>query len=102
VIGAARDGGSGAATGAAVGAGIGAAVGAVGGFFESKSATERQIIEELGGLYLGEKIARPGVPVSGFVFFPRATYTGVRVIAVERASGVAEEVYGQMVKLASD
>jgi hypothetical protein len=102
VIGAAQNGGSGAATGAAVGAGIGAAVGAVGGFFESKSATERQIIEELGGLYLGEKIARPGLPVSGFVFFPRDTYTGVRVIAVERTGGLAEEVYGPMVKPASD
>jgi hypothetical protein len=96
VIGAATNGGSGAGTGAAVGAGIGAAVGAVGGFFESKSETDHQIVSQLVGLYLCEKTAKPGIPVSGFVFFPEGEYMGVRVVAVERSNGHAEDVFGPM------
>jgi hypothetical protein len=102
VIGAAQNGGHGAGTGAAVGAGIGAAVGAVGGFFSTKSETEAQIVEQLGGLYLGEKNAKPGIPVSGFVFFPEGRYAGVQVIAVERPNGTVEEVYGPMVQPATN
>jgi hypothetical protein len=97
VIGAAKGGGSGAGTGAAVGAGIGAAVGAVGGFYESKTATDREILDQLGGLYLGEKTSKPGLPVSGFVFFPEGRYAGIRVLAVERTSGGVRDVFGPMV-----
>jgi hypothetical protein len=102
VIGAAQDGGHGAGVGAAVGAGIGAVVGAVGGFYSSKSETEAQIIEQLGGLYLGEKNAQPGIPVSGFVFFPEGRYAGVQVIAVGRPDGEVEEVFGPMVRPATN
>jgi hypothetical protein len=101
-IGAAQGGGRDAATGAAVGAGIGAVVGAVGGFYSSKSETEAQIIEQLGGLYLGEKNAKPGIPVSGFVFFPEGRYAGVQVIAVERPRGTVQEVFGPMVRPAAN
>ena len=96
IIGAAHGGGS-AGTGAAVGAGIGIAVGAIGGYYESKTETERQIIDQLGGLYLGEKMSKPGIPVSGFVFFPEGEYIGVRVIAIDKRTGIPLEVYGGMV-----
>jgi len=102
VIGAAEAGGRGAGTGAAVGAGIGAAVGAVGGFYTSKTETEREILDQLGGLYLGEKTARPGIPVSGFVFFPEGQYVGVRVVAVEKPGGATVDVFGPMVRPATD
>jgi len=102
VIGAAESGGRGAGTGAAVGAGIGAAVGAVGGFYSSKTETDQEIIDQLGGLYLGEKIARPGLPVSGFVFFPEGTYTGVRVVAVEKPGGAVADLFGPMTKAPRD
>lgn len=93
----ATGGGSSAATGAAVGAGIGVAVGAISGFYESKTKTEREIIDQLGGLYLGAKISKPGIPVSGFVFFPKGQYTGVYLVAVEQPSGAVREVFGAMV-----
>ncbi|TMA45262.1 MAG: hypothetical protein E6J83_07960 [Deltaproteobacteria bacterium] len=102
VIGAAEGGGRGAGTGAAVGAGIGAAVGAVGGFYTSKTETEREILDQLGGLYLGEKTARPGIPVSGFVFFPEGQYVGVRVVAVEKPGGATVDVFGPIVRPATD
>ena len=102
VIGAAEAGGRGAGTGAAVGAGIGAAVGAVGGFYASKTQTEQEIIDQLGGLYLGEKTAKPSVPVSGFVFFPEGDYVGVRVIAVEKPGGAVADVFAPMVKPKTD
>ena len=102
VIGAAEAGGRGAGTGAAVGAGIGAAVGAVGGFYTSKTETEREILDQLGGLYLGEKTARPGIPVSGFVFFPEGKYVGVRVVAVEKPGGATVDVFGPIVRPATD
>ena len=102
VIGAAEAGGRGAGTGAAVGAGIGAAVGAVGGFYSSKSQTEEEIIDQLGGLYLGEKTAKPAVPVSGFVFFPEGSYVGVRVIATEKSSRGVADVFAPMVKPKTD
>ena len=98
----AEGGGRGAGTGAAVGAGIGAAVGAVGGFYASKTETEQEIIDQLGGLYLGEKTARPGIPVSGFVFFPEGSYVGVRLVAVEKPGGAATDVFGRMVKPETD
>jgi hypothetical protein len=97
LIGAASGGGSGAGTGAAVGAGVGAAVGAVGGFFESAHETDDQIEGQLRGLYLGDKIAKPGLPVSGFVFFPEGEYVGVRVLAVEKPSGAVVDVFGPFV-----
>jgi hypothetical protein len=97
IIGAAEGGGAGAGKGAAIGAGIGVAVGAIGGFYESKTKTEQQIIDQLGGLYLGEKISKPGIPVSGFVFFPAGDYQGVRVVAVEKPGGEVKDVYGPMV-----
>ncbi len=102
VIGAAHAGGSGAGTGAAVGAGLGATAGALGGFFSSKSATERQIIDQLGELYLGEQVVKPGLSMSGFVFFPRGEYTGTRMLAVEKASGAVTEVFAPMVHPATD
>lgn len=97
VIGAAHSGGSGAGTGAAVGAGIGATAGAIGGFFKSKSATDQEIIAQLGELYLGEKTAQPNTPVSGFVFFPRGEYIGARVLAVEKPTGAVQDIFGPLV-----
>src|SRR5437867_100848 len=94
ILGAAQGGAAGAGKGAAIGAGIGVAVGAVAGFYESKSKTEREIIDQIGGLYLGAQISKPAIPVSGFVFFPEAQYVGVSVIAVEQPGGVVREVYG--------
>ena len=82
--------------------GIGAAVGAVGGFYASKTETEQEIIDQLGGIYLGEKTARPGIPVSGFVFFPEGSYVGVRLVAVEKPGGAATDVFGRMVKPETD
>jgi hypothetical protein len=98
IIGAAESGGSGAAKGAAVGAGIGAAVGAVGGLYQSKTETDQQIIDQLGGLYLGEKTVRPGIPASGFVFFPEGRYAGVQVVAVGQPGGDVQDVFGPMVR----
>jgi len=97
IIGAASGGAHGAGEGAAVGAGIGAAVGAVGGLYQSKTETDEEIAEQLGGLYLGEKTAKPGIPVSGFVFFPEGRYAGIRVVAVERPGGDVQDVFGPMV-----
>ncbi len=97
IIGAAQGGGSGAGTGAAVGAGIGIAVGAVSGFYESKSKTEQEIIDQLHGLYFGEQTLKTGLPVSGFVFYPEGTYVGIRAIVVAQATGTVKEVSGQMI-----
>jgi hypothetical protein len=97
VIGAAHSGSSGAGTGAAVGAGIGATAGALGGFFSSKSETERQIIDQLGELYLGEQVVKPGLSASGFVFFPKGEYMGTRILAVDKASGTVTDVFAPMV-----
>jgi hypothetical protein len=97
IIGAAQGGGAGAGKGAAIGAGVGIAVGAIGGFYESKTKTEQEIIDQLGGLYLGEKISKPDIPVSGFVFFPAGEYQGVRVVAVDKATNEVKDVYGSMV-----
>ena len=102
IIGAAQGGAHGAGTGAAVGAGIGVAVGAVGGLYESKTETEQQIVDQLGGLYLGEKTAKPGIPVSGFVFFPEGRYVGVRVVAVGRPGGDVQDVFGPMVRTSTN
>jgi hypothetical protein len=88
-------------TGAAVGAGIGMAGGAIGGFYESKSKTEREIIDQLGGLYLAAQTSKPGLPVSGFVFFPEGEYVGVYVIAVEQPEGTPREIFGPMIQPAT-
>lgn len=93
----ATGGASSAGTGAAVGAGIGVAVGAIAGFYQSKSKTDREIMDQLGGLYLGAKVSKPGMPVSGFAFFPEGEYVGVYVVAVEQPAGTAREIYGTMV-----
>lgn len=97
ILGAAGGGAAGAGKGAAVGAGIGVAAGAIAGFYESKSKTEREIIAQLGDLYLGGKLLKPSLPVSGFVFFPRGEYQGVFVVASEDPGGTIVEIYGPMV-----
>ena len=97
LIGAAQGGASGAGKGAAVGAGIGIAVGAIGGYYESKSKTEQEIIDQLHGLYFGEQTLKTGLPVSGFVFYPEGTYVGVRAIAIDQATSEVKEVSGPMV-----
>lgn len=97
IIGAAQGGAEGAGKGAAIGAGIGVAVGAIGGYQESKSKTEQEIIAQLQGLYFGEQKLKPGVPVSGFVFYPAGKYVGVRAVLIDDESGQAVEVAGPMV-----
>jgi hypothetical protein len=97
IIGAAEGGAGGAGQGAAIGAGIGVAAGAIGGFYESKTQTEQQIIDQLHGLYFGEKTLKTGVPVSGFVFYPEGTYIGVTAVVIDEATKEAREVSGPMV-----
>ncbi len=97
IIGAAQGGGAGAGKGAAIGAGIGVAVGAIGGFYESKTKTEREIIDQLHGLYFAAQTLKPGLPVSGFVFYPAGTYTGVRAVLIDQATNQVKEVAGPMV-----
>ncbi|HVO23342.1 MAG TPA: hypothetical protein VMW56_06900 [Candidatus Margulisiibacteriota bacterium] len=97
IIGASQGGGSGAGAGAAIGAGIGIAVGAVGGFYESKTKTEQEIIDQLHGLYFGEQTLKPALPVSGFVFYPAGSYTGVRAVLVEKTTNAVKEVAGPMI-----
>jgi len=97
IIGAAQGGAGGAGKGAAIGAGIGIAAGAIGGFYESKTETEKQIIDQLHGLYFGEKALRTGVPVSGFVFYPEGTYAGVTAVVIDQETNAAREVSGPMV-----
>lgn len=97
IIGAAQGGGHGAGQGAAVGAGIGIAVGAIGGFYESKTKTEQEIIAQLHGLYFGDQTLKTGLPVSGFVFYPAGTYVGVRAIAIAQATNQVKEIFGPMV-----
>jgi len=97
IIGAAEGGAGGAGKGAAIGAGIGVAAGAIGGFYHSKTETEKQIIDQLHGLYLGEKMLTTGVPVSGFVFYPEGTYVGVTAVLIDQQTNQAREVSGPMV-----
>lgn len=96
ILGAAQGGGS-AGKGAAVGAGIGVAAGAIGGFYESKSQTEQQIIEQLHGLYFGERALKTGLPVSGFVFYPEGTYTGVHAVLIDQSTNAVKTVSGAMI-----
>jgi hypothetical protein len=98
IIGAAQGGGSGAAQGAAIGAGIGIAVGAVGGFYESKTKTEQEIIDQLHGLYFGDRTLKTGLPVSGFVFYPEGTYSGIRAVVINQANNEVKEISGPMVE----
>lgn len=86
-----------AGKGAAIGAGVGAAAGAIGGYIESKGKTEQEVRTQLGDLYLGEQDLKPALPVSGFVFFPKGEYVGVRVLAVRQTDGHVEEYFGPMV-----
>jgi hypothetical protein len=95
IIGASQGGGAG--SGAAIGAGIGIAVGAVGGFYESKTKTEQEIIDQLHGLYFAEQTLKPGLPVSGFVFYPAGSYTGVRAVLVEKTTNAVKEIAGPMI-----
>jgi len=57
----------------------------------------KQIIDQLHGLYLGEKTLKTGVPVSGFVFYPEGTYTGVTAVLIDQQMNEAREVSGPMV-----
>lgn len=97
ILGAAQGGAEGAAKGAAIGGGIGVAVGAIGGYHESKSKTEQEIIDQLHGLYFGEREVKPGLPVSGFVFYPAGKYVGVRAVLVDPTTNGVREVAGPMV-----
>lgn len=85
-------GGSG--QGAAIGAGIGAATGAIGGFFESKNKTEAEIQQQIRSISLGQQTLEPGLPVSGFVFFPKGAYAGAKALAVNQDTNAIEEVTG--------
>ncbi|MFQ5668201.1 MAG: hypothetical protein ACE5I7_17460 [Candidatus Binatia bacterium] len=97
IIGAAQGGRGGAGKGAAIGAGVGVAVGALGGFYQSKSRTEQEIIAQLHGLYFGEQTLQTGLPVSGFVFYPEGKYTGIRAVVVNKATNKVQEVAGPMI-----
>lgn len=97
IIGAAQGGGSGAGQGAAIGAGIGVAAGAIGGFYESKTKTEQQIVEQLHGLYFGQQTLKPALPVSGFVFYPAGHYVGVRAVMIDEANKQVKEVGGPLI-----
>ncbi len=97
IIGAAQGGAGGAGKGAAVGAGIGIAVGAIGGFYESKTKTEQEIIDQLHGLYFGDQTLKTGLPISGFVFYPPGEYTGVRAVAIDQATNHVKEVAGPLI-----
>ncbi|GBD27968.1 hypothetical protein HRbin30_03326 [bacterium HR30] len=97
ILGAAQGGAEGAGKGAAIGAGIGVAVGAIGGYHESKSKTEQEIIDQLHGLYFGEREVKPNLPVSGFVFYPAGKYVGIRAVLVDRQTQAVKEVSGPMV-----
>ncbi len=97
ILGAAQGGAGGASKGAAIGAGIGVAVGAVGGFYESKSKTEQEIIDQLHGLYFGDQTLKTGLPVSGFVFYPAGAYTGVTAVLIDQTTRAVKEVSGSMV-----
>jgi hypothetical protein len=97
IIGAAQGGAEGAGKGAAIGAGIGVAVGAIGGYQESKSKTEQEIIDQLHGLYFAEREVKPGIPVSGFVFYPAGTYVGIRAVLIDAETKAVREVAGPMV-----
>jgi len=98
MVGVAQGGGSGAGKGAAVGGAVGVAAGALGGFYESKTETEREIMSQLRGLYLGERKLSPGLPASGFVFFPEGNYIGVRAFLVEEETGEVRQVSGPMIE----
>ncbi len=97
MIGAAQGGSSGAGKGAAVGAGVGVAVGALGGFYESKSKTEQEIIAQLHGLYFGHREVKKDLPVSGFVFYPKGEYVGVRALLVDSDTNEVRKVTGPVV-----
>jgi hypothetical protein len=73
------------------------AVGAIGGFYESKSKTEQQIIDQLHGLYFGDQTLRTGLPVSGSVFYPEGTYTGVTAVLIDQFTKEVKEVTGPMI-----
>ena len=98
IIGAAEGGAGGAGKGAAIGAGIGVAVGAIGGFYESKTKTEQEIIDQLHGLYFGDQTLKTGLPVSGFVFYPAGKYVGVRAVIIDQQTGHVKEIAGPMVQ----
>ncbi len=59
--------------------------------------TEQEIIDQLHGLYFGAQTLEPGLPVSGFVFYPAGTYTGVRAVLVDQATNAVTEVAGPMI-----
>ena len=58
---------------------------------------QQEIIDQLHGLYFGERTLKTGLPVSGFVFYPEGTYVGIRAIVAAQATGTVKEVSGQMI-----
>ncbi len=102
MVGVAQGGGRGAGQGAAVGGAVGMAAGALGGFYESKTETEREIMRQLRGLYLGERKLSPGLPASGFVFFPEGSYVGVKAFLVEEETGEVRQVSGPMIERSAE
>jgi len=50
----------------------------------------------LHGLYFGDQALKPGLPVSGFVFFPAGKYVGVRAVLVDQATNQVQEIVGPM------
>jgi hypothetical protein len=99
ILGAAHGGGA-SGTGAAVGAGIGLAFGAASGFFESRQLAEREIPDQLHGLALHDQALEPGMPMSGFVFYPSGEYVGVRAVVVDEATHEVVEVRGALIERA--
>lgn len=97
ILGAAHGGRSGSGTGAAIGAGLGLAVGALSGFYASKAETEREIAQQLEGLMLRDQALEPGMPISGFVFYPRNEYVEVRAIVVDQTTHDAVEIGGDII-----
>ncbi len=93
IVGAASGG---AGKGAAVGAGIGVATGALAGFFESKNKTDAEIADQIRSISLGAETLKPGLPVSGFVFFPKGDYYAVKVILVNQSTEGVEEVQARI------
>lgn len=96
VLGAATGAAIGAATGnagagAAIGAGVGAAGGSITGGVSGAQSTEDQTRGQLRSISLREQKLEPGLPVSGFAYFPRGEYVGVRVLGINQRTQAVEE-----------
>lgn len=51
----------------------------------------------LHGLYIGDQTLKTGLPVSGFVFYPEGTCTGVTAVLIDQATKEVKEVTGPMI-----